>query len=311
MLMPKKSTISVIIHTKNEQEHIVECIESCRGIADEILVVDMESTDATVERARQAGATVVSVQDEGYVEPARQKAIELAQSDWIFLLDADERLTPVLRKNILEYVKHPSHKVVRLARKNIMFGKWMKHGMLWPDYQVRLFEKDSVVWPSVIHSQPTFQGTAQSFPQTEKYAIVHYHSQSLHQRLQKIEQQAFSERFYASLKTIESRRVFERISGEFPRRFYEYEGYKDGVHGFINAKLMEYYRFLAFARYWELNGYDDVLSREELRDMWDTTEQLNELLNENRQLRDSKFYKFYHFVKRRLKSFRHLVRKSS
>lgn len=308
--MPKKLSISFIIHTKNEQDHIIACIESCRSIADEILVVDMESTDETRERARKAGAKVVSVRDEGYVEPARQKAIEQAQLDWVFLLDADERITPSLSKYILQYLRHPSHEVVRLARKNIMFGKWMKHGMLWPDYQVRLFKKGSVVWPHEIHGQPTFQGDALDFPAVEKYSIVHYHSQSLHQRLQKIEQQAFSERYYASQKTIESRRVLERINGEFPRRFFEYEGYKDGVHGFINAKLMEYYRFLAFARYWELEGYADILSRDEMRSMWDTSEQFYKLLSENRKLRDSKFYQSYHFAKKILHSFKRFGRKS-
>lgn len=307
--MSKKPTISVIIHTKNEQDHIGACIESCLRIADEILVVDMESTDDTRERAQSAGAKVVSVADEGYVEPARQKAIEMAQSEWIFLLDADERITPVLSKHILQYLSHPTQKVVRLARKNIMFGKWMKHGMLWPDYQVRLFEKGSVVWPHEIHGQPAYQGEALDFPAVEKYAIVHYHSQSLHQRLQKIEQQAFNEQFYASQKTVESRRVLERIDGEFPRRFFEYEGYKDGVHGFINAKLMEYYRFLAFARYWELQGYDDILSRDELRSMWDTSEQMYKLLNENRKLRDSKFYRVYGMAKRLIHGLKYLGRK--
>ncbi len=294
------SNLTIIIQTRNEAENIIDCLRSCQDIADEILVVDMSSTDQTCELAKKMGAKVVSIADEGFVEPARQFAIEQATSNWIFILDADERLTPALSHWILNYLKHPQQAVVQFPRQNIMFGKWMKHGLLWPDYQIRLFKKDAVKWPATIHSKPQFKKELLSVPAIEENSIVHYHSVNLRQRLLKMNDQALHENFYESHPHLTPLEVYERMETEFPKRFFDEEGYQDGMRGFINAKLMEYYRLIEFAEYWEKTGYQELLSASDLKKMWTTDRQLIELIHENQQLRDAKIYQMYESLKKTL-----------
>lgn len=303
--LPRKSStrqpsLSIIVHTKNEEDLIEDCLCSCGPIAKEIIVVDMQSTDSTRQKALAFGATVVTVVDVGYVEPARQKAIELASSDWVLILDADERLTLALRSFIQKYLSQPTHSVVKFPRKNIVFGKWLQHGLMWPDYQVRLFRKGALIWPDEIHSQPILPEDTLALRPTLQNAILHVHTTSLQQRLRKIEKQAFNENIYTSKQQLSSYEVMEQLSSEFPRRFIQNEGYKDGVRGFIHAKLMEYYQFLAFARHSEESGFKEFFSPDEVESLWDTSKQIGFLLEENRRLRDAKIYKFYNFFKRLL-----------
>ncbi len=291
-------TLTIIINTKNEAKNIRDCILSCKDIASEILVVDMKSSDKTREKARSLGARVITVQDFGYVEPARQIALDLAKSDWIFVLDCDERLSPELRSHISELISLPESFVFKFPRKNILFNKWLKHGLLWPDYQIRLFRRGCVQWPTVIHSHPQTNKKIKTLPLTEEYAIIHRHSTSLHERLMKVESQAFHEETYKAGRSVSTKRLFQQISSEFPKRYFNEQGYKDGMPGFINAKLMEYYQFLSFAKYWEDNQYPELFTPQEQFELWDTNRQLQLLIKENKQLSDSKFYKIYTSIKK-------------
>ena len=94
------NSITVIIHTHNEQDTISECITSARLLSDDVLVVDMESADETKKRAEKAGATVISFPFSGYVEPAREFGIRNAKGAWVCILDADERMTRSLAQEI-------------------------------------------------------------------------------------------------------------------------------------------------------------------------------------------------------------------
>ena len=92
-----KDGISVVINTKNEEHNIKDCIDSAKDLADEIIVVDMQSSDKTVEIAQKSGAKTFSVPDYGYVEPARNFALSKPEYKWTLVLDADERLPEKLK----------------------------------------------------------------------------------------------------------------------------------------------------------------------------------------------------------------------
>lgn len=135
-------TLTVITH--NSEKTLEDCLKSARGFASEIIVVDDHSTDGTVEIARKYDARVITRKLESC---ARQKqfAIEQAANDWVLLLDSDEACPPGLKEEIDSFLSNGiPYSAFRVPRKNFYFGKWLRHGGKYPDYQVRLFKKDLV-----------------------------------------------------------------------------------------------------------------------------------------------------------------------
>ncbi len=165
--------MSLVINTLNEEGNIISAIRSVGGFADEVVVVDMNSDDSTVSLAKKAGARVFNYPRVGYVEPARNFAIDKAEGDWIFILDADERANPKLIAKLKKLMIDEKPDYVLIPRKNVIFGKWIKNSRWWPDYNVRFFRKGSVVWKDKIHSQPEKRGKGVTLLPKEKYAIVH------------------------------------------------------------------------------------------------------------------------------------------
>lgn len=135
-----KVGLSVVVVTLNEEERIRECLESVAW-ADELIVVDAESRDKTATIARE-------LTDHVFVRPwpgfAAQKnfGLEQAHGDWILSLDADEVVSPVLRKEITAIVAGGGvHAGYAMPRRNVFWGRWVRHGGLYPDRQLRLFRR--------------------------------------------------------------------------------------------------------------------------------------------------------------------------
>lgn len=138
--MPPEPLLSVTVVTWNEEERLRECLESVAW-ADEIVVVDAESGDKTVQLARE-------FTDRVWVRPwpgfAAQKnfALEQATGAWVLSLDADERVTPALRARVEQVLRAGGPAVgFRIPRRNIFWGAWVRHGGLYPDHQLRLFRR--------------------------------------------------------------------------------------------------------------------------------------------------------------------------
>lgn len=286
-------SLSVVIHTKNEERNIAACIASCKGLASEILVADMKSIDNTVKIAKKMNAKVVDVKDYGYADPARNTAILETTGDWILVLDADERLTPFLRSVIKNLIHGNQVDVVSFPRKNYMLGKWIQHGLRWPDYQVRLFRRGFASWEDEIHTLARYTGRHMQLPSESKYALIHHHSDTVRYLMDKTYLQASLERYYDADKNASVDTIYHRMSSEFSWRFFEHEGYKDGTHGLIVNKFMEMYRILEFALYWERTGYKEITKPETLKHLWSSEQQLLYVQEELKVIKDSKFYVFY------------------
>jgi len=259
----KKPTISVIIHTLNEEKNISACIQSVQKLADEILVVDMKSTDKTVSLAKKAGAHILSVKRYGYVEPARAMAIKKAKGDWIAIIDADERLTPSLIKELKRLTIENIYDCIEIPKKNMILKSWMQHTAWWPDYLVRFFRKGTVEWPSVIHSAPILKGKKYTLPAEERFAIIHYTLQTVDEVLEKIVRYSSKE----SLETVSTFKTLPELlaytAKDFNWRFLDKEGYKDGTRGYVMSEMMRLYRLLIFMRYWENQGFPELKGIEE------------------------------------------------
>lgn len=152
--------LSVIIITKNEAANIRECIASVAW-ADEIIVVDSGSTDGTAANAREMGGIVYVHTDWPGFGPQKNRALDYAHNDWVFSIDADERVTPQLREEIEQALNKPVADGYYCPRLSQFCGKFIHHGGWYPDYVLRLFRRnagrfsDSLVHESVLLSGNT------------------------------------------------------------------------------------------------------------------------------------------------------------
>lgn len=152
--------ISVVLSTYNEEKNIGECLESIRQLADEMVVVDGSSVDKTREIARSYGARVFKTTNPPIFHINKNKAIDKATEEWILQLDADERVTPELAKEIKEVINsNDKFNGYWLPRKNLFLGKFLSWGGQYPDYTMRLYKNGKGRLPAKdVHEQAEVEG---------------------------------------------------------------------------------------------------------------------------------------------------------
>ncbi|MDR1921554.1 MAG: glycosyltransferase family 2 protein [Candidatus Adiutrix sp.] len=153
-----RARLTIAVLTKNESANIADCLKSVDG-ADEIVVVDDFSDDATMETACQFGAKIVQRRLDSFAEQ-RNFALSAAAGDWVFFLDADERFSPGLMEEVRRHIEANPGRAGSVRRKNFAFGRRHHFGPLKPDRASRLFPANSVRWEGLIHERPLFKGPA-------------------------------------------------------------------------------------------------------------------------------------------------------
>ncbi len=147
------ASLSVIVITKNEAHNIAACLQSV-SFANQLVVLDSGSTDDTVEIARKMGADVSENRDWQGFGVQKNRALALADSDWILSIDADERVSPALQAEILAVLKNPAFEVYRLPRLSSYCGQYMRHSGWHPDWIVRLFKSNTASFSSeLVHER--------------------------------------------------------------------------------------------------------------------------------------------------------------
>lgn len=251
--------VSAVVNTRNEEKNITRCLKSIEPFVDEIIVVDMHSTDATIALARPFTQHIFEHEFVGYVEPARNFAIEKASGDWIFILDADEILPESLGLKIRRLVELSDYAYYRFPRKNIIFGKWIRHSGWWPDYQIRLFRKGVVTWGNDIHSIPLTEGRGMDLRAEEVNALHHEHYQTIEQYLDRLNR-------YTTVETKQKIRegyefkwqhLLLKPGSEFLTRYFVWEGYKDGLHGLVLSLLQAFSFLVVEIKIWEDTGFTE------------------------------------------------------
>lgn len=253
------SKITVVVNTYNEETNLKRALESVKW-ADEVIVCDMYSEDKTVEIAKSMGAKVFLHKNEGYVEPARNFAIAKASYAWVLILDADEEIPNTLAKRLMEMINKPiSSNFVEIPRKNIIFGKWMKDSMWWPDYQIRFFKKGSVVWSEKIHIKPKTKGDSLILPQEEEWAIVHYNYQTISQFIERMNcyTQIEANELKGSGYKFEWKDLLIKPLNEFLSRFFANKGYLDGLHGLALSLLQAVSFLIVYLKLWEMLDFKE------------------------------------------------------
>ena len=257
--------ISVVINTLNNEDEISKAITSIKNLADEIVVCDMESSDNTSEIAKKLGAKVYSHKKEKYVELVRNFMVskvedgERSRTNWILMLDPDEEIPSKLSSRLKEIVKKPEADYFRLPRKNIIFGKWIKHSRWWPDYKIRFFKKGFVSWNEVIHSVPMTQGKGMDLPEKEEYAIIHYNYKNISSYFEKMLRytDAQKDNLLKAGYVFSWKDLIKKPLDEFLSRYFEGEGYKDGIHGLALSLLQSFSELVLYLKVWEKQGFEE------------------------------------------------------
>jgi glycosyltransferase involved in cell wall biosynthesis len=150
--------LSACLITLNEERNLPRVLNSLEGIADEIIVLDSGSTDATEEIARKHGAEFLARAWTNYAEQ-KNYAAERARNEWILSIDADEELSSALQTSLLSWKKRaPEFCIYEMARRTWYLGAWIKHSGWYPDFQRRLYRRDVAHFSGMIHEALRFTG---------------------------------------------------------------------------------------------------------------------------------------------------------
>ena len=233
--------VTMIIFTKNEEKNISDCIKSAKLLTDKIILIDMESTDKTVEIAKNLNVPHFNFPKSNYVEPAREFGISQSKTDWVLILDADERMTNELTEEIKNVISVGNDQRVvpktyyKIPRRNIFAGiKWLQHGGWWPDYQIRLINKKAFVsWPKRIHSTPQIKGDSGYL----ENPLIHYFHGDLTNMVKKtiVFENIESDLLYKAGRTVTVSTFFRKYFAELFRRLIKGLGFLDGSVGIIES----------------------------------------------------------------------------
>ena len=245
--------ISATIIVRNEEENIAEVCATVLW-ADEIVIVDSDSTDRTVEIARRYTEKVFNRPFRGYKDK-HEFADSQTTGDWIFWIDADERVTPELCESIeklrrLDPATLPDG--FRIARSTRYLGRWIKHSGWYPDYQMRLYRKNVSYWDGVSpHEVARVPGRIDTLPGE----FLHYTKRNLseHHRVLDEYTTLAAEYHHKNQRRVRGAELLVLAIAAFIRTYLLKQGFRDGVQGLIIAMFTAYSVFLKYAKVWEKN----------------------------------------------------------
>mgnify|MGYP001149235142 CR=1 FL=1 len=244
-------TLSVIVITKNEARHIGDCLDSV-SFADEIIVVDSGSTDATREIAQAKGAKVHVTDDWPGFGPQKNRALDLATQEWVLSIDADERVTPELAEAIGRALANPSAQAYKIARLSNFCGRWIRHSGWWPDHVLRLFKRGSARFTdAAVHESVQASGAVAVLDGH----FLHYPYADLESMIAKVNRYSTdaAAMMHARGKTTSVPGVLGHAFWTFVRIYIIRRGFLDGREGVILAVTAAAGSFFRYSKLWLLN----------------------------------------------------------
>jgi glycosyltransferase involved in cell wall biosynthesis len=241
--------LTAVVLTLNEENYISECLESLKW-CQQVVVLDSLSTDRTVEIAHQMGARVVQRPFINFADQ-RNAGIELVDSEWIFFVDADERVTAEMAEEVSRVIKDAAYDGWWVPTKSNYFGKWMKYGGFYPDYHLRLARKGKYRFDprQKVHEKPIVEGKVGYL----KNPLIHICYQNFHE----LKQAAILHSKLMSEIKFEQRirpkyHIIIAPLLVFYDQYLRKQSYKDGIVGLVLSISMAYYNFNIYRRLWLL-----------------------------------------------------------
>ena len=254
----KNSKLSVVLATYNEEANIAGCLESVKNIADEIIVVDGESTDKTVEIAKKSGARVISTTNKSNFHSNKNMAIDAAKGDWVLQLDADEVVSPELSREIKKEINSKKYSGYWVNRKNWFLTRFLTKGGQYPDPTLRLYRNGKGRLPANdVHEQAEVKGE-----------VGHLKNDLLHYRDTNFEKYMEGFNRYSTIVSMQlaDRKININLSNAllylflkplstFLKIYFRHRGYVDGMPGFIFALFSGLIHSVAYIKYWQHTKY--------------------------------------------------------
>lgn len=244
--------ISALILTLNEEEMIKDCLSKL-SFADEIIILDQNSQDGTLQIAKKYTDKIFFTADYDFSEN-RNLLARLSRGEWLFYLDADERIDDKLIKEVKEAIEDSKFSAYYFPRKNMILGRFLKHAGFWPDYVPRLFKKDKLIsWYGRVHESPKIKGDFGYI----KSPIVHLTARSFGQMLAKtikwakIEAELFYKDGYPQVTIL---RIIKSMIFEFVNRYVLKRGFLDGQIGFIQSVYQALHQAVILTYIWEMQN---------------------------------------------------------
>jgi len=244
--------ISIIIICKNEKDFIGDCLESVKW-ADEIIVFDTGSTDGTLEIVEKYKVKLVRYKSESVsFGEWHNQGLKEAGGDWVLYLDADERITPLLKNEIQEKIKIFESSVYAIPRRNFLLGKELSFGGWYPDYQIRLFQKAKLKrWVGDLHEHPEFEGKVEKL----NNPMIHFQPEKIEPALKKsikwsgIEANLLLE---ANHPLVVWWRVVRMGLTTLSDRLIKKQGFRDGTEGWIESIYQSFHTMIVYMKLWEM-----------------------------------------------------------
>jgi len=257
---PKPSStarISVCIVCRNEADRLRPCLVSVAEWADEIVVLDLSSSDGSADLAREYGAVVVPHAPVPVVEQVRNEVAQHATGDWILALDPDERVTPGLAAELLRLRLSSDIDLVVIPFMHFDFGHPSSSPHLRYDPKPRMYRRDRVVWPSFPNALPhAAPERTYRLPNRDDLVMIHDRNRTIEEALDRVIRYAPAQ----AQAMVEAGRVFaasEMFTTLFKkalRQFYLAKASEDGMPGIIRASVLVIFHFYVWAEFWRLSG---------------------------------------------------------
>lgn len=246
--MEGKEKISVVINTYNAELHLAKVLESVKDF-DEVVVCDMESTDHTVEIARQYGCKIVTFPKANHksAEPARTFAIQSASNKWVFVVDADEVITPVLRQTLYAQIaRKDCPEGLYIPRKNMFMGMFVRD--FHYDYQLRFFIREGTEWPPYVHTFPKVQGRVEKLKAANNACMLHLMDETMHEYMAKMNQYTDNEVEKKRQKGYGVGALLWRPLWRFFKKYVMDGSFRMGTRGLIRAMMAAVYQFVLVSK---------------------------------------------------------------
>ncbi|OUT13378.1 glycosyl transferase [Campylobacter concisus] len=233
--------LSIVILTFNSQKYLQEVLEST-NFADEVIVVDSGSKDSTSQICDSFSNVKFHEQAWLGFGAQKQKGVDLAKNEWVFVLDSDEVITNELKNEIIDTLKEPKFMAYNVARLNFFFGKSIKNMGLYPDYTVRLFNKNFAKFDGrAVHEKVILNDSSQKLGVLKKH-FLHYAYENIEQFISK-------QNRYSSMGA--KRNLFKALTSPVWTFFKLYVlkgGFKEGFTGYVIARLYAQYTFWKYIK---------------------------------------------------------------
>lgn len=243
--MGEENKISVVINTYNAEQHLRKILDSVKEF-DEVVVCDMESTDHTLDIAKEYGCKIVTFPKENHTccEPARTFAIQSASSKWAFVVDADEIVTPELREELYQIIKNPDCAAgYYIPRQNMFMSMFVRD--FHYDYQLRFLLREGTEWPPYIHSLPKVSGRVEKLKARKEARLLHLMDETMHEYIDKMNVYTDNE---TNKKQYGTMALFWRPVWRFFKSYVMDGSFRMGTRGLIRSLMAAQYQFILVSK---------------------------------------------------------------